>query len=318
MKKKRFFTALVVLLAVILSISLLCSWGTKKKSNEITVIVKTSNSSYWQVVNKGAKQAGKETRAKVKFLGPAAETEINEQVAMVENAINRGVKAIVLAPCDSKALVPVVKKAEAAGIPVVVIDSALSYETVSFLTTDNVAAGEMAAKELVKNAGKSGKVALMSYVPGAGSAIDREKGFTDYIKANTNMKIIGPYYSQADMATALNQTTDVLSANPDLVAIFGANEPTAIGMARAIEEAGKKGKITAIGFDGAPQLQDFVEDGVLQAIMVQSPYNMGYLGVKTAIDAAEGKSVKKFVDTGVFAVTTDNIKSAEAQKALGN
>jgi ribose transport system substrate-binding protein len=318
MKKNRFFSVLIVLLIVILSVSLLTGWGKAKKSNEIAVIVKTTNSSYWQVVFKGAKQAGKETKAKVTTVGPAAETEINEQVALVENAINRKVKAIVFAPCDTNALVPVIKKAENAGIPVVVIDSALAHETVSFLTTDNVAAGKMAAIELVKNAGKTGKIALMSYVPGAGSAIDREKGFTDYIKANTSMKIIGPYYSQADMATALNQTTDVLAANPDLVAIFGANEPTAIGMARAIEEAGKAGKITAIGFDGAEQLQDYTKKGVLQAIMVQSPYNMGYMGVKIAIDAAEGKKVEKNIDTGVFAVTTDNIDSKEAQKALGN
>ena len=319
MKNKRLISVLLVVLVVILSVSLLCGWGfRKKKSNEIAVIVKTSNSSYWQVVFKGARQAEKELGIKVTCVGPAAETEINEQVALVENAINRKVKAMVFAPCDTKALVPAIKKAEAAGIPVVVIDSALDHETVSFLTTDNVAAGEMAAKELVKRAGKTGKVALMSYVPGAGSAVDREKGFTDYIKANTSMKIIGPYYSQADMATALNQTTDVLAANPDLVAIFGANEPTAIGMGRAVEEKGLAGKIVAVGFDGAPKLQELVKKGVLQGIVVQSPYNMGYLGVKTALDASKSKMVKNFVDTGTFTVTTDNIDTPEAQKALGN
>ena len=95
------------------------------------------------------------------------------------------------------------------------------------------------------------------------------------------------------MATALNQTTDVLAANPDLKGIFGANEPTAIGMGRALVQSGKAGKVVAIGFDGNEDLQDFVKDGTLSAIAVQSSYQMGELGVKTAvevIDKEEGRA----------------------------
>ena len=308
----------LILLAIILVVILLSSVSIYSKKALISVIVKTTNSDYWQVVNKGAKQAAKELKVKMTFDGPSAETAINEQVNMMENAIAKRVDAIVLAPCDVKALVPVVKKAEAKKIPVVIIDTKLDYTTVSFLTTDNVAAGAAAAKLFVEKAGKNGKIAIMSFVQGAGSAIDREKGFTDYIKQNTNMKIIGTYYSNSDMPTALNQTTDVLNANKDLVGIFGANEPTAIGMGRAVEEKGLAGKIVAVGFDGAPKLQELVKKGVLQGIVVQSPYNMGYLGVKTALDASKSKMVKNFVDTGTFTVTTDNIDTPEAQKALGN
>jgi ribose transport system substrate-binding protein len=308
----------LILLTIILAVILLGGLSIYAKDVLISVIVKTTNSDYWQVVNKGAIQAAKELNVKMTFDGPSAETAINEQVNMMENAIAKKVNAIVLAPCDVKALVPVVKKAEAAKIPVVIIDTKLDYSTVSFLTTDNVAAGAAAAKLFVEKAGKTGKIAVMSFVQGAGSAIDREKGFGDYIKKNTKMKIIGTYYSNADMPTALNQTTDVLNANKDLVGLFGANEPTAIGMGRAIEEKGLAGKIVAVGFDGAPKLQELVKKGVLQGIVVQSPYNMGYLGIKTALDAANGKKVKKFVDTGTFVVTTENINTPEAQKALGN
>ncbi|MDP4164940.1 MAG: substrate-binding domain-containing protein, partial [Bacillota bacterium] len=121
-----------------------------------------------------------------------------------------------------------------------------------------------------------------------------------------------------DSAKALNQMTDVLSANPDLKAVFAANEPTAIGVGKAISDAGKAGKIVAIGFDGAPILQEYVKKGVYQAIMVQSPFNMGYMGVKTAWNKIKGKPIKEFIDTGVFSVTTQNIGTDEAQKALGN
>ena len=118
------------------------------------------------------------------------------------------------------------------------------------------------------------------------------------------------------MPTAMNQTTNVLAANQDLVGIFGANEPTAVGMGRAIAQAGLAGKIVAIGFDGDSALQGFIRDGTLQAIAVQSSYNMGYLGVKTAYDAIMGKEVPAQVDTGFIMVTKDNIDTTEAKNVL--
>jgi ribose transport system substrate-binding protein len=308
---------LIIMMAVIFVLSFVLG-NVLAATEDIAVIVKTNNSSYWQVVNKGAQAAAKELGITISYDGPAAETDINGQVSMVENAINRQVKGIVLAPCDPKGLVKVAEKAKQQKIALIGIDSALDTETDSFLTTNNVAAGQKAAQELIKRAGKTGKVALMLYVAGAGSCVDRAKGFTDEIKAKTKMKIVGPFYSDSDSAKALNQMTDVLASNPDLKAVFAANEPTAIGVGKAIETAGKTGKIVAIGFDGAPILQDYTKKGVYQAIMVQSPYNMGYMGVKAAWDKIKGKTIQKFIDTGVFGVTTQNIATDEAQKALGN
>ncbi len=296
---------------------------------EIAVIVKTGNSSFWQNVQTGAFAAQKELKAKtpkltVTFLGAQSESNINEEINIVESAIDRGVKAIVLAPSDVTALQPVVKKAKDAGIPVVIIDSKLEGDPsqyVSFLATDNRAAGEACAKamvDLLVKAGKTeGKIQVMSYVAGVGSEIGRVGGFTDYIKNNTKYTLLPTQYSNADMPTALNQTTNVLAANPDLIGIFGANEPTAVGMGRAIAQAGLAGKIVAIGFDGNAALQGFVKDGTIQAIAVQSSFNMGYLGVKTAYDVAiDGKTVPAVVDTGFLMVTKDNIDSQDAKNVL--
>jgi ribose transport system substrate-binding protein len=307
----------VIVMAVIFVICFVMG-NVMAAAEDIAVIVKCNNTSYWQVVKKGAEAAAKELGITINYDGPDLETNINGQVSLVENAINRQVKGIVLAPCDPNGLVKVAEKAKAQKIALVGIDSAINTKCDSFLTTNNVAAGKKAADELIKRAGKTGKVALMLYVAGAGSCVDRAKGFTDEIKAKTKMKIVGPYYSDADSAKALNQMTDVLAANPDLKAVFAANEPTAIGVGKAIKDAGKAGKLVAIGFDGAQQLQDFTKAGVYQAIEVQSPYNMGYLGVKTAWDKIKGKPIKSFIDTGVFSVTTENIATDEAQKALGN
>jgi ribose transport system substrate-binding protein len=292
------------------------------QAGEIAVIVKTVNSTFWQNVQKGADAAMKEVGGgnTMTFQGPAAESAIADQVNMVENAVNRGVSGIVLAPSDPDALVPAVKKAWEARIPVIIVDSMLAkgaeqyYQ--SFLATDNHKAGELAAQALIDRAGTEGKIAVMSYVAGAGSEIGRVGGFTDYIKAHSKLQIVGPYYSQSQMATALNQTTDVLAANPDLKAIFGANEPTAIGMGRAIKQTGKAGKLVAIGFDGNQDLQEFVKDGTLAAIIVQGSFQMGDLGIKTLTKVMKKEKVDKYVDTGVVVVTKQNIDTPEAKNVL--
>lgn len=292
------------------------------KTNEIAVIVKTENANFWQNVKKGAEAAGKDlgNEYKVTFQGPQAETAIDEEVNMVNNAINRGVSGIVLAASDPEALIPPVKKAFENGIPVVIIDSGINSDGKyyqSFLATDNRAAGKLAAEKLLAKHGmKKGKVAVMSYTPGAASAIERTGGFMDEVKKQQDIKLMEPLYSQSDMVTALNQTIDVLTSNPDLTAIFGANEPTAVGMARAIKERGFAGKLVAVGFDGNQDLQNFVRDGTLEGIVVQSSYQMGYKGVNTINKIIKGEKVDKFIDTGVVFVTKDNIDSEEANAVL--
>jgi len=296
---------------------------------EIAVIVKTGNSSFWQNVQTGASDATKELKKTSKklsmtFLGPQAESNVNEEINIVENAIDRGVKAIVLAPSDTKALIPVVKKAKDAGIKVVIIDSLLEGDKgnyVSFLATDNKAAGEAVAKDMIARLQakglSTGKIAVESYVAGVGSEIGRVGGFKDYMAANSKFTIVSTQYSNSDQVTALNQVTNTLASNPDLVGFFGANEPSAVGMGRAIAQAGLAGKLVAIGFDGNSVLANFVKDGTLQAIAVQSAYNMGALGVKTAFDAAIGKKkVASYVDTGFLLVNKENVDSQDAKNVL--
>lgn len=311
---RKIFLAAVASAAVI--------WSVPASAGEIAVIVKTVNSTFWQNVQKGADAAIKASDGKhtITFQGPASESAVADEVNMVDNAVNRKVDGIVLAASDPDALVPAVKRAWEAHIPVVIIDSQLAsgaeqyYQ--SFLATDNRKAGELAAKALIDKVGTEGKIAVMSYVAGAGSEIGRVGGFTDYIKANSKLEIVGPFYSQSQMATALNQTTDVLAANADLKGMFGANEPTAIGMGRAIVQAGKAGKVVAVGFDGNEDLQKFVKDGTLAAIAVQGSYQMGEKGVNAVLDILAKKKVEKTIDTGVVLVTKDNIDSPEAKNVL--
>jgi ribose transport system substrate-binding protein len=307
--------------AVLASALLLAGAAAAAADKEIAVIVKTANSDFWQNVRKGATQSASELKGYTSsFQGAASDTDLAGQVALVENAVNRKVAAIVLAPSDPEALIPAIKKAWEAHIPVILIDSAAAdggkayYQ--SFLATDNNKAGELCAQALIDKIGTTGKIAIMSYTAGSGSEIGRVGGFRKYIEAHSKLQIVGPFYSNSQMGTALNQTTDVLAANPDLKGIFGANEPTAIGMGRALVQSGKAGKVVAIGFDGNADLQGFVKDGTIAAIAVQSAYQMGALGVKTAVDVLDKKTVPKFRDTGVVMVTRTNIDTPEAKNVL--
>jgi ribose transport system substrate-binding protein len=309
------------IIKAVLAAGLISAMPLSAMAGEIAVIVKTTNSNFWQNVNKGASAAiAGQSDHTMTFDGPAAESAVADEVNMVDNAVNRGVAGIVLAPSDPDALVPAVKRANESGIPVAIIDSQLSeagngtYQT--FLSTDNCAAGELAAGKMIELTGGEGKVAVMSYVAGVGSEIGRVGCFVDKLKADSKLEVVGPYYSQSQMATALNQTTDVLAANPDLKGIFGANEPTAVGMGRAIQQAGKAGQLAAIGFDGNEDLQAFVKDGTLNAILVQGSFQMGEKGVNAILDILAGKSVEPKIDTGVVLVTKDNIDSDEAKNVL--
>ena len=291
------------------------------QAGEIAVIVKTTSSNFWQNVNKGAEAAiAGQSEHTFSFDGPATESAVADQVNLVENAINRGVAGIVLAPSDPEALAPAVKRAFESAIPVVIIDSALTegakgtYQ--SFLSTDNCAAGEEVAKRMIAEAGTEGKVAVMSYVAGVGSEIGRVGCFSDYLKANSSLEIVGPYYSQSQMALALNQTTDILASNPDLVGIFGANEPTAVGMGRAIQQAGKAGQLVALGFDGDEDLQQFVREGLMEATAVQGSFAMGDMGVTAVMDILSGATVESFINTGVVLVDQENIDSDKAKNVL--
>lgn len=151
---------------------------------------------------------------------------------------------------------------------------------------------------------------------GRGVEVSRVGGFRKYIESHSKLQVVGPYYSQSQMATALNQTTDVLSANPDLKGIFGANEPTAVGMGRALKQSGKAGKVVAIGFDGNEDLQGFVRDGTVQAIAVRGSWQMGNQGVRTALDVIERKPAPKLIDTGVVMVDKQNLDSQAAKNVL--
>lgn len=290
----------------------------KKDETYIAVISKGYQHEFWKTVEQGTQKAAEELGIKVTFEGPDSETEVDKQIEMVENAITKQADAIMLAPLDNKALLPVVQKAEEKGIPVITFDSNLDSDIQkSFVATDNKAAGAIAAKEMAKQIGEKGKVAIVAHNEGTSTAQERRDGFKEEIEKNyKDIEIVSIQYSDGDHAKALAKATDIMTANPDLKGLYATNEGAVVGVATAVKEKGKADDITLIGFDSSDQEIAFLQEKIIDGFVVQNPYNMGYLGVKAANDALEGKTVEKRIDTGATYVSLDNFEDEEIQKLL--
>ncbi len=285
----------------------------------ILVSPKGLSHSFWVTVKHGAEDAGKAYDVDVIWKGPAVETDIAGQIAILEDYINKKVDAIVLAACDTKALIPVVEKAHKAGIKIITIDSGLDSDIpLSFIATDNVAAAEKAAAVLARLIGGHGDVACIPFVPGAGTSIMRENGFKKGLKKYPNIRLVAVQYSQSDVATAMNVMEDILTAHPDLSGVFAANEAGTIGVVQALLSRNKAGgKVKVVGFDAAKNEIEALQNCDVQALIVQNPYKMGYKGVEMAVAALHGKTIPRRIDTGVYVVTKDNLNSPQIQKLLG-
>ncbi|MDZ7292288.1 MAG: ABC transporter substrate-binding protein [candidate division KSB1 bacterium] len=272
---------------------------------------------FWVTVKTGADSAGKELGAEVIWKGPAQETDIAGQIAILEDYINKKVDAIVLAACDTKALNPLIDRAMDNGIPVVTIDSGVDYDRpLSFIATDNIKAAELAADALARLVGFKGEVALMPHVPGAATSIIREEGFKKGIAKYAAIELVAVQYSHSDVATAMSAIENILSAHPNLDGIFATTEAGTLGTVQALTARNKIGKVKVVGFDAATDEITALRNGGVQALVVQDPFKMGYLGVKVALDAIAKRPVAKRIDTGVYVVTAENMDTAEMRRIL--
>jgi len=277
------------------------------KPYRFALIVKTLDNPFWLEVKKGAEDAAKETGINLVVKSPSKEVDLALQLTMVEDSITKKMDAILLAPADSKAIIPAIEKANAANVPVVTVDTAADGgKVVSFIATDNPKAAEMAGEFVAEKIGKKGKVAVLVGVPGHQTARDRREGFLKVMAKYPGIKVVAERAADWEQAKALTATEDILRANSDIVAIFSGNDLMAAGAAQAIAEVNKTGKILNVTFDLGVGCK-MLADGTLDAAITQFPYLMGNWGVKYAIAYLEGKPVDPRIDTGVDIVTKENM-----------
>ena len=284
----------------------------------LPVVSKGFMHEFWQTVKMGSDAAAEELGVKTSFVGPSDETQIDQQIQLIENTLARRPNGLLLAALDGNALIPAVEQARSQSIPVVTFDSSVNSEyPASFVATNNKSAGSMAGAAMADIIGGKGKVAIVAHNAGTSSAIDRIDGFVEYIKENhPEIELLNPLYSDGDPQRAMNQTMDVVRANPDLVAVYGTNEGSSMGVATAIQSQGLTGKIKVVGFDASDAIVNFVQTGVMQGVVVQDAFQIGYQGLTTLHDVLEGNDVEKVIDVPAVVVTGDNINDEGIQKII--
>jgi ribose transport system substrate-binding protein len=288
----------------------------------IPIIVKDTTSFYWQIVLAGARKAGQDLNVKVPELGAQSEADINGQISILENAVAENPAAVVISPTQFAALGKPIDEA-AKKVKVIGIDSAADSKAfTSFLTTDNVKGGRVAADAMAEaikaTYGKAeGEVALITSLPGVGSLDQRAKGFkAELAEKYPGLKLIADKVADGQATTGLNIMTDLITANPDLRGVFASNLIMAQGAGQAVAENKMQDKIKLIGFDNDDKLVKLLEQGVIYALVVQDPYRMGYDGIKTALAASKGQPVQANIDTGVNLITKANMNTPRSQELL--
>jgi len=295
------------------------------KSYTIAVIPQGSTHEYWKSIHAAAVKAAQELKSqgvevKIIWKAPLREDDREQQTQVVEGFISQNVNGIVLAPFDSHALVRPVEEAATAGIPTVVVDSALDTEkVVSFIATDNKKGGALAAEQMGKLLNGKGKVLLLRYQEGVASTRAREDGFVQELRsAYPGIELISSnQFAGPTRETAKRASENLLTRyGGQIQGVFTPNESSTAGMLLALQDINRTGKVAFIGFDVSDTFIDAIRNRQLQGIVVQNPFRMGDLGVRTLLDSLQGKTVAKRVDTGVMLVTSENMEQPDAQQLL--
>ena len=265
-----------------------------------------SGNPFWASVEKGAKEEAKKLGVKLIMIAPPQEGDVQAQVNQLEDQIAKGVDAIALAPSDPNALAPVVDDAIKSGIPVVFVDTAGSNKGVTFIGTNNKNGAELAAKYICDNTPKGSDVAILTGIESQSTALLRRDGAKKGFKG-CGLKLVATQTAEWDTAKARSVTESILVKNPNIKAVFGSNDNMALGAIQAIKDAGMK-NVVVVGFDATPDAAKSILAGDMTATIAQSSYNMGALGVRHALDLANGKKIAANIDTGTELVTKKNAK----------
>lgn len=288
-----------------------------KNQGTIVFIPKSTSATFYLFLVKGAKDRAKELGYNIDYQGPAVETEIASQVDLVRNITKSKPAGILLAALDSKGLIPPVEDAIKSGVPVVMVDSGIDSDLPkASVTSDNYDGGFKAGMEMARVLGEKGLVANLGIQAGSVSS-KRSVAFNDAIAKFPNMKVLPVQWTNADAATSMNIASDLLNGNPNIAGFFSACAPTAVGICQAIKAKGLEKKVKVVTFDPSPEILPLFQSGVIQAIIAQDPYQMGYQGVGYIDQVRKQEAiVKKKIELPPVLITPENYNSATVQKLL--
>jgi ribose transport system substrate-binding protein len=309
---KRFLAAIALL-----GFALLASCGGQKKK-QVAVIPKGATHIFWLSVQAGAISAGQEFGLDIVWNAPATETDYSRQIQILDSMVARRVDGIVIAASDRKALVAPVERATNSGIPVTVFDSGLdSTNYMSYVATDNLEAGRLAARTLGALLGGKGKVAVVMHVPGSVSTTDRERGFDEVMaKDFPGIQVVQRQFGMSDRAKSMAAAENILTAHPELDGFFCSTEPSCTGTALALKARGLSGKVKLVAFDSNDGMIEDLKGGTIDAMVVQDPFKMGYEAVKTIYQKLNGQEPPKRMDLQAVVVAKADLQKPDIARLL--
>lgn len=302
-----------ILSALVVGIMLLplvsgCNRADTTPKRRIVIVTKALDSEFWQTLKSGAEEAARQhPDVELSVLAPEREINIDQQVSIIEDQILKKVSALAVVPGGIAEVSPVLDKAKAAGIPVLIVDNDTPWPgKLSYIGTDNRLGGKLAGDYVVKLLGGRGKVAIVRGILGVTSHEDRVAGFQQAIAQAPGIQIVTIQPANSERASALTVMENILTSNPELNAVFATSDQMALGAMEAVAAQHMTGKVMVVGFDAGKEAVRGVKSGEISAVIAQYPANMGKQAVEAAIKAIQGEPIAKVIDTGTALVTKEN------------
>lgn len=296
------------------------------KKVTIALIPGLTTDAFYITMRKGAEAAAKAIGAQIVFQGGPDFNPVT-QVPALDAIIAKKPDAILIAPTDKQQLIQPLKNANAAGIPVITVDTFIgngTYQTgagdadfpLSYIASDNLLGGAMAARALAKIVGEKGKVYVSNVKPGVSTTDQREQGFKEEMKKFPNITVLDTQYNDDDANKAASQLQAVYARNSDLDGVFGANLFSALGSANGVQQAGQTGKIRVVAFDAPTSIVDNINSGLVDLAIAQHPAEIGYFGVMAAYAHLTGNSIPVTIGTGFTIIDKSNVTDPATAKFI--
>ena len=309
-------------LGVVLALCCLCacsSNGISATRHSVALVAKSTQTEFWLSVFAGAEAAATEYNLDLSIMGPETEEDFETQNQMVAQAVENGAEAVVFSAIDFENNACAIDAASEQGVQIVAIDSSVDSQAVStYIGTDNYAAGQMAAQAALDRVDGILEVGIVNYDISSANGQERERGAVEQFERSGRANIRAVINTLAEAQSARADTAALLEEHPESNVLLAFNEPTSVGAAQAVEDLGRWEDIFLVGFDSNVMTVDGLQEGSVDALVVQNPYAMGYLGVESAYKLLSGKGggLEATVDTSTQIVDRDNLFTMDSQKAL--
>ena len=310
---------LAALLAACLLLAGLSGCAGQQRQLRVTLVLKTETdvAEFWGMLLSGVERAAEEYNVKLKVLASPNETAIDTQIELIRQTVAEKPDVMILSAADYDRCAEATEEAIAAGIGVVAVDTDVNAEgRACYVGSDNYEMGLEMGQQMASYLPEGGKVAVIQHMLTTTTGIDRTRGVIDALTQAGNIEILGSFCcdNSTDRAQAITQ--ELLEREPDISGFVCTNEVCNVGAANALVELGMGGKVFVVGCDNSQRQIAFLEQNIIQAIVTQRPFNMGYMAVQQAVEVASGEKTEDFVEVPCVLITRENMYTQENQKLL--